>query len=219
MHEGHRERLRKKMRSGSYLPDHELLELLLTYSIPRKNTNDIAHRLLNTFGSVSRVLAADRNQLLTIRGIGRETALYLELIGRLISHEELRAEEGGWYLDTDRKVSEYAQELFAGMDEEAVYLVLMNSVLRVTDCVCLGLGGEKRMADVTAIMESPWALHSSSAILLHNHPEGLSDISEEDQEFVARVSELLSLAGIDLIENVVVADDRCRFLMKGLRPE
>lgn len=219
MHEGHRERLRKKLRSGSYLPDHELLELLLTYSIPRKNTNDIAHRLLHAFGSVQGVLAADRNQLMSVRGIGKETALYIELIGRMISHDALREEEGGWYLDREESVNEYARELFGDMDGEAVYLVLLNSLLRVTDCICLGMDSGDCLSDVTAVMRSPWAHHSCAAMLLHNHPDGAEDVSEEDREFASRVSELLSLAGIELIENVVVADGRCRFLMKGLRPD
>ena len=219
MHEGHRERLRKKLRSGSYLPDHELLELLLTYSIPRKNTNDVAHRLLEAFGSVQRVLAADRNQLMAVRGIGRETALYIELIGRLTALDAVHEEEGGWYLDSEENVNEYARELFGEMQSEAVYVILLSSHLRVTDCICLGLDGRARVADATALMQSPWVHHSCAAMLLHNHPDGAEEISEEDREFSSRVSELLSLAGIELIENVVVADGRCRFLMKGLRPE
>lgn len=211
--------MRKKFLSGGYLPDHELLEMLLTFSIPRRNTNDIAHRLLAVFGTVEGVFAADRKQLLSVRGIGLESAIQIELIGRLLQHAERREEEGGLYLDTEKKLGEYAVELFRGMSGEAVYAVLMSSALRVTDCVCLSGGGYSGTeVDVNRLLESPWLLHSSTAVILHNHPEGRSEASEEDSEFAARVSELLSVSGISVIENVVVAGEKYRMLMKGMKP-
>ena len=114
MHDGHRERMRKKFLAGVRFADHEMLEMLLTFSIPRKNTNEIAHRLLTAFGSVDGVLSADYEQLLMVRGIGPQSAFQIKLVGALRGVERSE-DEGGLYLDTVDKLGAYAVELFAGI--------------------------------------------------------------------------------------------------------
>ena len=81
MHKNHRERLRKKfLVNPDLLEDHEILELLLTFCIPRKNTNGIAHELLNKFRSISNILNANENELKNVNGIGENSALFLNLL-------------------------------------------------------------------------------------------------------------------------------------------
>lgn len=218
MHNGHRERMRKKFLAGVRFADHEVLEMLLAFSIPRKNTNEIAHRLLATFGSLDGIFSADYEQLLTVRGVGPQSAFQLKLIGN-VRNVERSEDEGGVYLDTVGKLGAYAVELFAGMDREAVYAVLMTGSLRVTDCVCLSGGGYScTEVNVTRLLESPWLLRSASVAILHNHPNGILETSEEDREFAARVSELLAMSGITVIENLVVSGDRYLSLMQDMRP-
>lgn len=219
MHSGHRERMRKKFLSGGQFPDHEVLEMLLAFSIPRRNTNDIAHRLLATFDTLDGVFAADYDQLLKVRGVGPQSAFQIKLIARVRNAEDVRADEGGIYLNTVGKLGAYAVELFAGMEKEAVYAVLMTGSLRVTDCVCLSGGGYYRAdVDVTRLLASPWLLRSSTVAILHNHPDGALEESEEDREFVARISELLAMSGITVIENILVSGDRYRPLMQNMQP-
>ena len=218
MHNGHRERMRKKFLAGVRFADHEILEMLLGYSIPRKNTNEIAHRLLTAFGSLDGVLSADYEDLITVRGIGPQSAVQLMLIGNL-RHLERSEDEGGLYLDTVDKLGAYATELFEGTDKESIYAVLMTGSLRVTDCVCLSGGGYgDAEVDVTRLLASPWLLRSASVAILHNHPGGLIEASKEDREFAARVSELLSMSGITVVENLVVSDGQYRSLMEDMRP-
>ncbi len=82
MHEGHRARMRDKyLKSGiSSLSEHEIAELLLFYSMPRVNTNEAAHRLIDTFGSLSNALDADAKDLINVKGIGEQTAVFLKLV-------------------------------------------------------------------------------------------------------------------------------------------
>ena len=218
MHAGHRERMRKKFLSGARFADHEMLEMLLSFSIPRRNTNDIAHRLLEEFDNLDGVFLADYEQLIAVRGIGPKSAFLLKLLGRLRGLER-SADEGGIYLDSPEKMGAYAIELFSGTDREAVYAVLMTSSLRVTDCVCLSGGGySDAEVDALRLLSSPWLLRSAAVAILHNHPDGLPHASEEDREFAARISELLAMSDIAVIENLVVSGDQYRSLMQEMSP-
>ena len=84
LHSGHRERLRDKFKNGKEsFKEHELLELLLSYSIPRKDTNALAHSLINEFGSLKNVLNADAELLSSVKGVGDNSACFLSLVGYL----------------------------------------------------------------------------------------------------------------------------------------
>ena len=83
MHEGHRQRLIAKLEEGT-LCDHEYLEMLLFNALPRKNTNDIAHRLLAEFGSLNKVFAAKPEQLCKVEGVGKSVASYLQCLSLAI---------------------------------------------------------------------------------------------------------------------------------------
>jgi len=82
VHEGHRKRLKERfLREGlDSFEQHQVLELLLFFSIPRKDTNELAHTLLNRYGSLSGVFEADPKDLATTPGIGENSAILLSLI-------------------------------------------------------------------------------------------------------------------------------------------
>lgn len=83
IHDGHRERLRERyLKEGlDSFDEHSVLELLLCYSIPREDTNPIAHRLINAFGSLDAVLRADAKELIKVEGVGEKSALLISLTG------------------------------------------------------------------------------------------------------------------------------------------
>ena len=85
IHNGHRQRLKDRFRKEGldHFDEHQVLELLLFYCIPRQDTNPLAHRLMNTFGSVREVLNADRDVLLRVEGMTENAATLLSLVGDL----------------------------------------------------------------------------------------------------------------------------------------
>ena len=85
MHEGHRQRLYQKLKDGDNLFEHELLEMLLFNAYPRKNTNTVAHELLKRFPSISAVLAAGYDELISVPGVGEQVALYLMCVGKCVA--------------------------------------------------------------------------------------------------------------------------------------
>ena len=126
LHEGHRKRLRQKFMSGKELfKEHELLELLLSYSIPRKNTNELAHLLLDTFGSLQNVLNADSELLSSVDGIGENSACFLSLVGyvsSLCNNKKIAKKE----LSSISLAKEHLIELFKDLDHEVFYVVHLN---------------------------------------------------------------------------------------------
>lgn len=213
IHDGHRERLREKFLAGGHFQPHELLELLLTYSIPRINTNEIAHRLINHFGSIDAVFSADTDELQEVAGIGEKSAILIRLASEIydcfgadIPHRVS--------LDSVGKLGRYAVILFRGMKKEAVYVVLLDAELRVNDCVRLAGGSMSQVKiDMQRVLKLTSARKSAAVALLHNHPDGLTDPSEEDMEFVSRVTELFHLMGLEVIEHIIVAGEEYRALM------
>ena len=91
---GHRERLRQRFLASRAegLPEAELLELLLTYAIPRRNTAPLAHQLLERFGSLPNVLAASHEELTGVPGIGEQVAILIKVVARFASKVQVQAE-------------------------------------------------------------------------------------------------------------------------------
>ncbi len=207
MHEGHRKRMREKLLSGGKIPPHELLELLLTYSIPRKNTNDIAHRLLERFGSLSGVFHASEEELLSVRGVGEKTAALLRLLPT-VCREMMNGSGDGELIDTKEKAVNYGRLLFRGMRFEALYALLLDSGMRLVDCVRLSGGSASGIAvNFRELISTGSAARCSAVILLHNHPGGTAVPSFEDRRFTDRAVELFSMMEIEVLEHIVMTDD------------
>ena len=85
VHQGHRARQRKKLLENGprAFADHELLEMLLYYAIPRRDTNELAHRLLERFGSLQGVFSAPVEELSTVEGVGENAAVLLNLVPQI----------------------------------------------------------------------------------------------------------------------------------------
>lgn len=220
MHSKHRQRMREKLLAGGEFAPHETLEMLLTFAIPRKNTNDIAHRLLQRFGSMDAVFSAPYEELIEVRGMGTHSAILIRTVALLQQYSPEKRGEPGECLDSIGKLSAYGKALFEGMTEEAVYAVLLDSRLCLVDCVCLADGSrsdaEVRLFDIAAC---PSLSRSTAAVIFHNHPDGNTAVSDADRDFVGRTAELFAMRGVEVIEHFVVAGDSCVAHMKSHRED
>ena len=141
-HEGHRERLRQRYIDASLdaFADHEVIELLLTYSIPRRDVNELAHRVLDTFGSFSAVADASVDELCTIKGISQNSAVLLSLISRLSKRYELDRIREKQFLNSTGAVFKYGQSLYQGIKYECMYLLCLDSKCKLLRTVELAKG-------------------------------------------------------------------------------
>ena len=209
VHDGHRERLRKKFRQGT-LEDHELLELLLFFSIPRRNTNEIAHALLKRFGSLSAVLRADESALQSVEGIGATSALQIRTVAEMMSRCARQQIDDRQLLSSFSELSSYLQSLFIGSLREKTFLLLFNASNRLVACEMLGEGNATLVpVCLRRVIELALQKGAAAAVLAHNHADGIVAPSEEDARATERIGDALEGVGVRFIEHYIVTPDRC----------
>ena len=187
-HDGHRQRLIARFLEEGLdsFEEHNVLELLLFYSIPRRDTNVLAHRLIDAFGSLAGVLEAPYSELLQIEGVGENTAALIKLMPEM-ARAYLSREREEICLDSTEKAGRYLLPRFIGRREETVFLVCVDAKCRVLSCGMLHRG-------------------SVNASEVHNHPGGVALPSPEDLDTTRRVRSVLEAMGVQLMDHIIVAD-------------
>ena len=210
MHAGHRGRVKEEVRRRGLeaLPEHRVLEFLLFYAIPRGDTNGLAHRLIDRFGSLSGVLDASVEELSAVPGIGEHAALLLRTIPELCSCYVASRSEVGDVADSPERVREILTPYFFGARNEMVYLLCLDGKRKV-----LGVRkiteGSVNTAEVTArrITEEALALRASYVVLAHNHVSGIALPSRQDCDTTRYLAQVLEPIGIELSDHVIFCDD------------
>lgn len=213
MHEGHRERLRAEylQHSGDGLPDHRFLELLLCYAIPRKDTNELAHRLLQRFGSLEAVLFADTSQLQSVEGIGESAAVFLNMQGsmaRRLLLQRLEDKHGRTQLATPLAAAKLGIARLSRRAYENVELVCLNAKRYVEHIVPLhtGVVAESQIYP-RQVVEIALLRRAHGVLLYHNHPSGNPSPSEDDKEVTAAVRSALGSVDIPLLDHIIIGRD------------
>lgn len=219
VHDGHRDRKREQfLRCGAEsFADHELLELLLYYAIPRGDVNPLAHALMDRFGSLSGVLAAPAELLAQVEGVGERTAMLLRLVPQIAQMARLADMEREVALNTREKIGDYLLELFSRERNEAVYQVCLDGKGKLLACRRLGEGSASAVnLDVRKIVQNAIVFCACSVILAHNHPSGVALPSQEDHTATLRVKEALASIDVKLEDHIIVADhDFLSFAQSG----
>ena len=209
IHDGHREKMRRRFLHGGLdaFADHEALELLLYYAIPRKDTNAIAHALMERYGSLSAVFSAPVEDLQRVEGVGESAAILLRLAPQLYRKARLSDAEQETVLTSVERVGAYLLERFAGEKNEIVYQLCLDRKGKLLACKKLGEGSvASAELDIRRMVENALLTGASTVILSHNHPSGVALPSQEDYIATSRAKEALSMVGVVLSDHVVVAD-------------
>lgn len=210
IHDGHRQRLKDRfLREGlDGFTEIQALELLLFYAIPVKDTNPLAHALLDRFGSLAKVLDAPVEKLTEVDGVKEHAATLLKLakaMGRCYEISKVREER---VLPTIEDCGEYLKPFFKGRKNETVFLLSLDAKLKVLDCQEVGEGSiNYASVPVRRVVEMALEAGASSVVLAHNHPSGIALPSGDDIQTTRRVAAALSAVEIVLVDHLVVADD------------
>lgn len=217
MHEGHRSRMRERfLQNGPEgFADHELLELFLYYSIPRADTNPVAHRLYEHFGSFRGILEAEPDELLSLEGIGPSSAMLLKLLPEMLRRYAKESLAPVKQYDTLSKIGMFFFPYFLGLDHERLYAMFLNNRMGLIDCVLISQGTVNTSeVSVRRVAEIAIQRRAASVVLAHNHPNGLAIPSSADVEVTDYVNRTCSDLGINLLEHLIIADNRFWPIMK-----
>ncbi len=210
IHEGHRERLKSGFSQHGLesFDDLNALELLLFYAIPRNDTNPVAHRLMERFGSLAAVFDASERELMEVDGVGRSTAILIRLLPQILKKSVVSQTEEIKQIRNSADAGRFLSPRFIGEKDEAVYVLFLDSKKCVIRCCEMGRGVVNG-ADVSVrrIVEAALKDKVSSVIVAHNHPDGIALPSKEDDYFTKRLYSSLNLIGIRLEDHLIFAGD------------
>lgn len=207
--EGHRERMKQLFRETGLdgFASHNALELLLFYAVPRKDTKELARRLIGVFGGFDKVLEADYESLRDVEGVGEQTATYLKLILSSYRYYELERQKQGFVASSTGAAADYCSALFLGEDNELCYALCFDQKLKLINTVVVSQGSFNAAAvSVRRVVEITARNKAVSVILTHNHPGGNAVPTPQDIDTTKKVMAALAVIGVALQDHVVVGE-------------
>jgi DNA repair protein RadC len=220
LHEGHRKRLRQQaLYSGlDNFSEHQVLELILSFYLPRVDTNPIAHRLIKEFGSLAKVLESKSADLLKVEGIGEKCAAFIELVPQILKAYKKSKMQASPFITSPLQVFNYLGEMIKFVPHEEFYLICLDSNSKVLLTKLLAKGATNQVAfSLQQITQTALQTSASGIILVHNHPSGTAEPSSEDIVLTKKVYLALSLNGICVMDHLIISkDDYYSFNKNGL---
>ncbi len=210
VHDGHRERLRARFAEHGLDSFNELnaLELLLCYAIPRRDTNEIAHRLLDAFGSLSGVFQASMQELTSIPGIGENAATLILMVPQIVKKAHVSKARETKIIRNSTDAGNYLLPYFLDEPDEIVMMLCLDNKRAVICCREMGRGVVNCVdANIRRMVETALKVKTTTVIVAHNHPNGVALPSREDDNFTRTLYRSLGLLGITLEDHIIVAND------------
>lgn len=203
----HRKRLREKFLNAGAdgLHDYELLELFLTFAIPRVDVKPKAKALMKRFGSLNAVLDASQEELESVKGVGASSAICIRLVKELFAAYLGERMEGKDVLSSPGAVVDFARVKLAGLPHEAFMVIYLNVKNRVIDHEVLQEGTvDRAIVYPREIIKAALTHKAAGLILSHNHPSGDPDPSQEDKHLTHSVIEAARTVEIRVLDHIIV---------------
>lgn len=206
-HTGHRERLREEVLQNLHMTqEYKLLELLLTYALPRVDTKPIARELLQEFGTLRGVLDARVEQLGRVQGIGPRCAELIVLMRELWVRYEAGAQVKKRILNSNKIVADQARARLRGLPREQLWAVYVDTRHRELSWKMFAEGTLDAAAyHQEEVLREGMMRHAWGFYLIHNHPGG-SGPSREDIISTQRLIEATKGSGLKLIEHLIITE-------------
>lgn len=209
IHAGHRERVRENVKQNGFsqLEDHRLLELLLFFTIPRGDTNDIAHRLLARFGSLGAMLDADIEDLKAVEGIGENSALFIAALSELFLRMDNERNDGVKNYANVIDINRVARSLVMKEKKECVYLACFDSAMRCKKNIQVSDGDFDNVEfNLGAFFEAAVSVRAAYVVVIHNHPESSCYPSLSDIDATRSICVNFRQLGIAVKDHLIVGE-------------
>jgi len=192
VHDGHRARMKARfVRNGlDNFDDHSVLELLLFYAVPRRDVNELAHALLDHFGTLDAVFEASCEDMMRVPGVGENVATLLTLIPQVGRRYQMAKRRQQTILRSSEDAGNYLVPLYLYERTEVVYLLCLDAKCGLISCKEVGRGVVNAAeVSVRAIVETALSQKAVSVILSHNHVDAYALPSREDELTTRRIRE------------------------------
>ena len=205
--DGHRERLKARFvgTGGAGVADYELLELALTFAIPRKDVKPLAKDLLAKFGSLSGVLTATPEQLGAVKGLGPSSVAFIQVVQQLAVRVRREKVVGQPVLASRLELLDYLYTKFAGFSREEFHVLYLDSKMKLVADEVLFTGTLHEVAvSPRDVLKRALELNASGVVVAHNHPSGSPEPSAADVSFTEQMAQACSAMGVQLVDHVIV---------------
>jgi DNA repair protein RadC len=211
MHKGHRQRMRARyIKEGlDAFDDHQVLEMLLFYCIPRRDTNELAHKMIHEFGSLANLFEAAPKDIVKRCGVSENTAVLVSLIPSLSRRYNQRKWGDKPFLGNSTNAGEYAVSLFTGRTYEAFFILCLDGQNKLNHAALVNEGTINEAAVYPRnIVEIALRHQAAKVILAHNHPGGSLKPSHADIRITQIIKDALGAISIDVVDHIIVAGDK-----------
>ncbi|MBQ7088660.1 MAG: RadC family protein [Clostridia bacterium] len=212
-HEGHRQRMKERFLANGLdgFSDHEILELLLFYAIPYRDTNPLAHELTKRFGSWMQVVNADYRDLLTVPGVTPHVASLLTLTGQAAVryYQDITCGEVVQLLNADHMAA-FLIPWFLGQKDESVVMVSLDNKRKVLNTTRIFEGSvNSAQFNVRLAVQQALRDNATQIVLAHNHPNGFCFPSEADVSTTKYLVEVLKPLQIRVVDHLIISEGDC----------
>ena len=216
---GHRERLRERLDNDPRaLSDYELLELLLTYALPRKDTKPIAKEMISRFGSLGDALLADPGRIAEITGLGEGVARFWRTLHECRARQACGSIARREKFSSPEQVRDMVCTRLGHLTKEEFWVILVDNQNRLISFERVFRGTvDQTAAYPREILELALRHHAGGLILVHNHPGGNPVPSSQDKALTETIARLADDLGLRLLDHIVVTAETCSsFRAQGL---
>ncbi len=213
IHSKHRQRLRHIIYNSDFdnLTEIQILEYVLTLSIPRKDTNPIAHRLLDEFKTIANVFEADYSSLVNIDGIGSETAKHIKALSKLFYYYRTSStvKNGKMTLNTPNDFIKHFTPYLESKTVEEFYIACLTANSEVIKTALIGTGTQNSVDINIPALISVLSTHKPNMVVIaHNHPNGIPAPSAADYSATKKIFDLLSYMNIGLVDHIIISGSK-----------
>ena len=211
VHKDHRARVRKKFRENGFsgFADHEILEMLLYYSVPRRDTNPLAHKILDKYKTLANVFDASPDELMREVGVSEVTATLLSMIPKLSKVYETTKWERKVCLDSTEILGEYAISMFKDSVNEEFGLICLdaNRCVHWSGIIIKGTI-DRTEAYPRVVVDEALKHKATKVVFAHNHPSGTLAPSLADKNATEALVKVLKGIGIEVLDHIIVSGNR-----------
>lgn len=210
VHDGHRERMRKRFReTGSFegFSEHEIIEMLLFYTHPRRNTNEIAHELIDRFGGIAGIIEAEYDDLIQVKYITDGAATLFKMIPKFLPIY-YNSKSNGMIYDTSNKLIALFEPYFVGLAHEEFRAAYFDNKLALIKNVALDSGDTSGSSvNIRKLVEIALRENAATVAIAHNHPKTSSKPSTADINTTREIIDVLRPMRIDFLDHIIVGED------------